>query len=376
MKRTLEFNNFFLQQTILQRGAPKMQIRFLAKKERNRKILLNFLCAAFLILIAGSHAEAAAPLRAKPYTESICDTDPNIFFCEDFDGEDIINYGNNNCGSTWGNPAIVQKDICWAGGGSHQRSTVSLTGFDQATNRVWRVTKGPSFTDINTGINTGTGGGTLAGWLNSTILGSGAKEWYTRIQVWFSTNHTWPADYDFKMFFALPRTFVDPPSAAYEAGLYFHQDFACQVNGTWTSFNDVPVIRYSSNFRQFPYQNEYCPPLSPGQSADGTRAPRFQKGRWYTLEYHVKLASDNSGILELWVDGTKAYSTNRTTCHNGCPDMGYIMIMGWMNGADPQTGYYEIDNVVMSRSYIGPPGSIPPPSTPPTPPGSLSVTSQ
>ena len=315
--------------------------------------------------------QAAAPARAKPYAESICNTDPNVFFCEDFEGQDLVNFGRNNCNSTWGNPAILQKDICWAGGGSHQLSTASLPGFDQATNKVWRISKTNSFTDINTGINTGTGAGTIAGWLNPAILGTGSQEWYARIQVWFSPDHTWPADYDFKMFFALPRQFVDPPSAPYEAGMYFHQDFWCSASG---NYNDVPVIRYSSSFRQFPYQNEYCPPLSPGQSSDGAHAPRIQKGRWYTLEYHVKLSSTSNGVLEMWVDGVRTYTTNRVTCNSGCNDMGYIMIMGWMNGADPQSGYYEIDNIVMSRSYIGIPGATSQPTlTPPAAPTSLSI---
>jgi hypothetical protein len=296
-----------------------------------------------------------------------------VFFCEDFEGGDLINYGSNNCSSTWDNPAIQQKDICWAGGGSHQYATNAVPGFG-STNKVWRITKSQSFTDVVTGINTGTGNGTIAGWLKPTIMGTGAQEWYTRIQVWFSSDHKWPANYDFKMFFALPRQFVDPPSAAYEAGMYFHQDFWCSGSG---NFNDIPLIRYSSNFRQFPYQNEYCPPLSPGQPPDGAHAPRIQKGRWYTLEYHVKLSSSNTGMLELWVDGVKAYSTNRVTCHNGCVDMGYIMIMGWMNSADAQAGYYEIDNVVISRRYIGPPGTTQPPSASPlSPPTNLSIVSQ
>ena len=182
--------------------------------------------------------------------------------------------------------------------------TIPLSGFF-STNRVWRVSKSQGFVDVVTNRNTGTGNGTLAGWLRPDILGTGTQEWYTRIQVYFNTDHTWPADYDFKMFFALPRTFVDPPSAAYEAGMYFHQDFWCSSGG---NFNDVSVIRYSSNFRQFPYQNQYCPPLSPGQDANGINAPRFQKGRWYTLEYHVKLSSGSSGILEMWVDRKKGVS--------------------------------------------------------------------
>lgn len=337
-------------------------------KRLNPLFVLSF--ATFSLLLNSSQVEAAAPARAKPYAESICSTNPDVFFCEDFEGEDINNYGSSNCNSTWDNPAIQQKDICWAGGGSYQNPTTSLSGFP-ANNRVWRVSKNTSFTDIVTGRNTGTGNGTLAGWLQPSILGTGAQEWYTRIQVWFSPDHVWPNDYDFKMFFALPRSFVDPPSAAYEAGMYFHQDFWCSNGG---NFNDVPVIRYSNNFRMFPYQNEHCPPLTPGQDANGTNAPRIQKGRWYTLEYHVKLSSSTNGVLELWVDGKKAYSSNRVTCHNGCSDMGYIMIMGWMNSADPQRGYYEIDNVVMSRSYIGLPTGSTSPINPPSAPTNLSIT--
>ena len=57
--------------------------------------------------------------------------------------------------------------------------------------------------------------------------------------------------------------------------------------------------------------------------------------------------------------------------------MGYIMILGWMNGADAQSGYYEVDNVVMSRSYIGPPsGSSSGDTTPPASPKNISVTLQ
>ena len=191
-------------------GANSMQ----RENRHERTTRIRAWVVLFLAAALSTPADAAAPARSRVYAESICSTNSNVFFCEDFEGQDLVNYGGNNCNSTWGNPAIAQKDICWAGGGSHQRSTINLPGFNQSTNRVWRISKSQSFTDINTGINTGTGNGTLAGWLNSSILGSGAREWYTRMQVYFSSNHVWPADYDFKMFFALPRTFVDPPSAA------------------------------------------------------------------------------------------------------------------------------------------------------------------
>ena len=340
---------------------------------RNSKIGLSVVSAVFLVMGSFSTAQAAALARTIPYTEAICNTNPDIFFCEDFEGEDINCLGFNNCGSTWGNPAIETKDICFCGGGSYQFNTASLPPF-AANNRVWRVTKTQSFTDVVTGFNTGTGNGEISAWLKPAIFGTGAQEWWGRIQVWFSADHSWPADLDFKMFFALPRTFIDPPSAAYETGMQFHQDFACTIDFVLTGFNDVPVIRYSSNFAIFPYQNEYCPPLSPGVAPDGVHAPRFQKERWYTLEYHVKLAPDTTGVLDMWVDGVQAYHTNRITCANGCADMGYISILGWMHGADPKSGYYEVDNVVLSRTYIGPPVSGPPASSPPAAATSTRIT--
>jgi hypothetical protein len=361
-----------------------MQILISNNSYKNRNILLSLLWTFLLVLALSAYSQAAAPSRAKPYAESVCNN-PDVFFCEDFEGEDIVNYGDQNCNSTWGNPALQRKDgsrpanFCWAGGGSYQFNTESIPGFGP-TNKVWRITKSTGFADIVTGINTGTGSGTISGWLNPGILGSGAQEWYTRVQVWFSANHVWPEDYDFKMFFALPRDFVDAPSAVYETGIYFHQDFWCSGQYFPTSgknFNDIPVIRYSSSFRQFPRQDEYCPPLNPGETPNGTQAPRIEKGRWYTLEYHIKLASNNTGILELWVDGVKAFSTSRITCHDGCPNMGFIYIMGWMNPADTQRGYYEIDNVVMSRKYIGlPSGSTPPSGVALEPPTNLKVISQ
>ena len=312
----------------------------------------SLFCSLFFLLSLTSLGYAAAPARSgHPYAEAICSSSAEVFFCEDFEGEDIDCLGFNNCGSTWTNPGIDQKDICFCGGGSYQFDTEALSPFS-TSNRVWRVSKDTAFVDVVTGRNTGTGNGTIAGWLEPAIMGTGGQEWWGRFQVWFSADHLWPADYDFKTVFTLPRTFVDPPSAAYEAGIYFHQDFFCSGLG---NFNDVPALRYSSSFAQFPYQNEYCPPRAPGLPANGINAPRFERERWYTIEYHVKLSSTSSGILDVWVDGNLAYHATRVTCAGGCGDMGYLMIMGWMNPADAQDGYYEIDNLILSRSYIGPP---------------------
>jgi hypothetical protein len=366
-----------------------MHPRFSTKALKSRKIFVNLLCTALLVLVSLLYVEAGAPPRAKPYKESICNTNPDVFFCEDFEGEDILNYGNPDgsatCDSRWYNPALGQNEdpsqpanFCWGGGGSYQINTRPIPGF-AAQNRVWRIAKSQGYTDVVTGINTGTGDGSISGWLKPTLLGTGAREWYARIQVYFHPTHSWPADYDYKTFYALPRDFVDAPSAVYETGMTFHEDFWC---GGETGIPDVPMIRYSNNFQVFPSPkydgfSPWCPPLNPGQDPDGVHAPRFVKDRWYTMEYHYKLSSSptsNDGILELWVDGKKAYSTTRNTCAAGCPNMGFIYILGFMNPRDPQTGYAEIDNVIISRRYIGPPGgSAPPDTTPPAPPTNLTA---
>ena len=144
------------------------------------------------------------------------------------------------------------------------------------------------------------------------------------------------------------------------------------------SFNDVPLIKYKGAptgdggyIPTLPYQNEYCPPLDPGAAPDGAHAPRLVTGRWYTLEERIKLAPDNTGILEMWVDGIKAYSSQRITCSTGCPDLGYILLMAWVNDI-PKDGYVEYDNLVMSRKYIGPPaGSVSSDKMPPAKPRGL-----
>lgn len=235
--------------------------------------------SAYSSIVNGTTQAAStggAPARSIPYTDPAC-SGSGVFFCEDFEGRDLSLDGNsgNNANKYWNNPALQSTDLYWAIGGSHQRSTIPLVGFNQSTNHVYRITKSEAYTDIVTGFNTAKGPGTIGAWLRPEILGTGAQEWYMRMQVYFHTNHTWPADYDYKVFFALPRTFIDPPSAAYEAGMYFHQDYWCSTAG---NFNDVLIIRYSSGFRQFPSQNEYCPPLSPGLDANGINPRVFRQG--------------------------------------------------------------------------------------------------
>ena len=340
-------------------------------------LLGDLVLPIFAFLVMASPADAAAPARPIPYAESRCSTDPNIFLCEDFEGRDIMNLGNGNCGSTWGNPALERKDgtkptnFCFSGGGSYQLSTIPLPGFS-SSNLVWHVDKTTSRVDAVTGLNTGMGNGTISGWITPSILGSATREWYHRMQIYWDPSTTFPGDLDFKTIWTLPRDYIDAPSAAWEGGIFLHQDYWCNLPPI-TNFNDVPLVRYGNNFARYPGNNNNCPPLAPGAAADGVHAPRVVKGRWYTLEYHYRLSttqSSNDGLVELWIDGVKAYSSTLNTCANGCPDMGFTYIMAWMNAADKRTGWAQIDNVIMSRAYIGPPGGgspIPTPTPSPTP---------
>lgn len=127
-------------------------------------------------------AEAAAPARAVPYDEASLCVSSSVFFCEDFEGNDISVQPFGPC--PWGNPAIRNKTGTTPGnldcnnqgggtafGGTLQHPTINLpVGSDTTSNnQVWRVAKGgTSFQDIRTGIDTGFGHGTLRGFLRDT----------------------------------------------------------------------------------------------------------------------------------------------------------------------------------------------------------------
>ncbi|NOT57247.1 MAG: hypothetical protein HOP18_21805 [Deltaproteobacteria bacterium] len=354
---------------------------------KSTRFLLKGGMLALLALTNSPNAQAAAPARTNaPYAESICSSNSDVFFCEDFEGaaDSIMIHGVQNTSNTWKNPAIEFTDVYWSSGGTRQLSTAQLPGFDSTKNRVWRIAKGPqTFTDIVTGKNPGTGDGGLQGRLNAGLAGSGETDFYVRLQGWWSADHLWPAEIDFKQFVGLPRSGWNTPTDAWwSADFGFWQDYWCSTGSGYTNFNDVPMVRYSkggTNTTIFPAANTYCPTLSPGTSPNGTNAPRIQRERWYTFEMHWVLSQDTAvARIELWVDGVKAYDSRGSgirTCATGgpCTGMGYIILLAYMNRVDPQRGYYEVDNIVMSRKYIGLPGNSVPPVQPPTTPTGVSV---
>ena len=106
---------------------------------------------------------------------------------------------------------------------------------------------------------------------------------------------------------------------------------------------------------------------------------RFNRGQWYTVEFHYVYSSSPGkydGSVEAWIDGVKVYAATNDlqTCGNGgskseCSGLAAIAVSNYKNDSDttPLAGKVLIDNLIVSRSYIGPPQtgqSSPPPSPP------------
>jgi hypothetical protein len=315
-----------------------------------QKITVFVLPLLFGVLLTDTpQTHAAAPARGKAYVESICNTDPNVFLCEDFNDPataPTTTRGGGDCSGRWLNPGFVRSSYCWNSGGSLSAPTVSVPGVSSSGNQVYRM-------DI--------GAATIDGFLKSGSQGKSYTDYYIRWQFYYSNDVQWPVDLDIKQMLTHPEVFVDPPSANYQNGIYIHEDFFCSGLG---NFGDVIALRYGPPYNGFPVYNEYCPPLSPGQPANGKNAVRLQKNRWYTVEVHFKLGTSSStGLMEAWLDDNLMYQANRATCTGSCPPMSYVYFTSYKNSSEPNfSGYVEYDNIVMSTSRIGVPSGTPPAS--------------
>jgi|SoiMethySBSTD1v2_1073268.scaffolds.fasta_scaffold149006_2 hypothetical protein len=328
-----------------------------------------------------SSIEAGAPMsgslgaRVMPYAESICNNDPNVFFCEDFqDSATLPRGGNNSCNGIWPNPAWARSNYCFAVDATAGTDpTIVIPGsVTSSGNKVMRL-------GITPGANT------IDGFLSWQGAGKNYTEYYIRYQFYYSSNVQFPTDLDIKQMFTQNEQFLDNTSADFQNGVYIIEDYHCHPNGVLQNYNDVPVVRYgyAPQFQGFPINDEYCLPLSPGLPADNVHAPSLQKNRWYTIEVHFKLSTSSSvGLLEAWLDGNLMYRTNRATCGGACGPMSYVFFTGYKNPGEPNfDGYVEYDNIVMSTAPIGLPGggaspTPPPPSVPtstPQTPSNLTV---
>lgn len=341
--------------------------------------ILSFMfLVVFVVLGWATYAEAVAPMsgpmgsRSTQYVESICRTDPNVFFCEDFEDESTAptptgRFGDcNSGGGRWNNPGLADSHSCF-NGGSRISPTIAIPGFT-GTNRVWS-------------LPVQVGSSTLEGYLKRGGTGRAYTAYYIRYQFYYTSNVTFPGNLDMKQFFTQPENFIDNPSADFQNGTMFHQDFFCSGVG---NFGDVMVLRRSNGVEsgyQFPFsplpgQNQYCPPRAVGQAANNANAVRFQTNRWYTIEMHFILGSSN-GTARMWVDGNLAYSfSNVRTCTSTCSaGMGYFFLTGYKGNGESGGGSVQFDNIVMSTSPIGPPGGGVPGGTVPGAPAALILSS-
>lgn len=359
------FKSFVRKETWLQ-GILMLQTHSRNNTGKARTALLQALWMTFLILTASTYVLAAAPPRTKAYTESICNTDPNVFFCEDFQDSATLPTATSNgsCTGHWNNPAWAHSSYCYNAAATSGAITPTITipnGVPSSGNQVYKLKLGGN----------GSGGSTIDGYLGWKGTGHTYTNYYIRWQFYYTSDVQWPVDLDIKQMLSHPEVFMDPPSADYQNGIYIHQDFFCSGLGNFTS---VPALRYGPAYNGYPVYNQMCPPLTPGLPADGVHAPQLQVNRWYTIEVHFRLSTDASiGLTEAWLDGNLMYSTHRATCTGSCKPMSYVYFTGWKNPSEPSgAGYVQYDNIIMSTARIGVPNASSS-TTPPTTPTGLSV---
>ncbi len=384
--------------------------------------LVSILCIGVIcFLLFSSRSYAAAPQRSgQPYAESICSTDQNVIFCEDFNYPQNLSYTTQFSidYSDWINPGFVGgvsrnqvygfgRQINPVGSYPAQPAGSPSGGYVWAAN--WDATKGI--------IGNGNSNGKLRLPGGSYVNGlSPATDFYIRFQVYWTSNWAWPGDpktdkynhsaypcVDNKIFFIYPPEGLDQPTnASYDAG---------PLTGCGAAYDPINNARFadaltfrvgtsSDNYKSFPMDvdagnnpqhMEYAPYQSltlrdPNDQPILGRVFRFNTNRWYSLEFRYKLSSSGqkNGTIEAWIDGTKIYSaSDLETCaisqpYGDCTGLGAFILVAYHNSQDVTkwNGQQVIDNLIISRSYIGPPavgggGSV---ATPPAGPSGLSIT--
>lgn len=369
--------------------------------------------AASLILSLGT-ANAAAPARpGQPYAEPRCGADPNILLCEDFDYEQNFFCAPMTSGSgyqwRWNNPGLSNdgqlRSFEWCAGADWPPAS-QFPPAPGVGGRVFRARPGVDAGGSNMfGAILGDADRTTGDKPMAYKNGAPAtNDLYFRFQMYNAPDWHWPEVADNKVLYFFPNRRTGNTESNVDAGLFFAATgIACaDLN---RGFGDGLAVRIGSNSGNFktypadvntngyPEHQEYC--LGAGrpdrqfgdqtvaiETADepvgdpnpGT-AFRMRRGRWYTVELRYKLSDPgaSNGIVELWIDGTKVYSDNDLeTCGAWGPSEGdcyalhdFILHGSWYNvfwGGDYQkaeaiASYRLIDNFIISKTYIGPPGA-------------------
>lgn len=380
-----------------------------------------------LLSWAGSAWAVAPPRSGQPYAESICNTDPDIIFCEDFNYPQnlIVNGTTNNC-CTWVNPGLkIQtngflewRSVFWVQASGYPAKPQGAMPSGSQSDHVYRGNWDPNF---------GSGAGrtseiNLQGVLlqqGDTSYANGRavnNEFYARVQIYYPSTYVWPGDpktipasftysdcIDNKIMYFWPAFTqpFSPTDMSYDSGVFT----ACGVFSPTenATFADALAVRYGNSsgpYKYFPGCSpcavapnyyEYMPFQSltlrnPGDSLIAQKVFRFDTDRWYTVEVHQMNSGvdQNNGLMEVWIDGTKVYSqTGLATCGSAslgsCTDLGVIFVGCYHNPfSDPTPfvvagNYCLYDNLVVSDAYIGPPGGGGGDVTPPSAPSNIRI---
>lgn len=394
----------------------------------NRLLISLLLLATFTIISFGltQEASAVAPARAgQPYAENICTTDPNIIFCEDFDYEQnfgcVQRSGQSSYNSTWINPGASQGNLnfvyCYAADFPLASGLPAGAG---VTGRVFRSRPaldpgGSAYEMCILGDCDRATHDTPGTYMNGSPA---TNDLYMRFQMYTSANHPFPTGRDNKVIFWYPNQFTGKTEANVDAGFSFNVDIFCAPN----NYNDAVNIRVGSNsgsFKKFPADANIAPYNSHFEYCSGTGAPNGQfgdttvpvdtndppsvctpnpgtlfrmcRGRWYTVEIRYKLSSPGvqNGTIETWIDGVKIYSaSDLETCggygssQGSCYALHQIQLLNsWAYYPSAEytalencgNCYRLIDNFIISKSYIGPPGGAGSDTTPPAAPSNLRI---
>jgi hypothetical protein len=374
-------------------------------------LAVSYIMMISMALVFVEHASAQAPLRpGQSYTEGAKCAQSGVIFCEDFNYPSNFYcgpFGYNSGQYKWYNPGFTSSPTS---GVYCQSSSIQ-----PAANFSPQPSGSPpggyvKMVNLNLGMADGTDFGCIRGDCDRNTSDSGnyanglpiTNDLYFRFQIYFSSDYVWPTYADNKILFLYPDRYTGKTDANVDAGFFLSagQPFCPSLN---RSFNDAINFRVGSNscgYKTFPADAdntncgfnehfEYCNGVitttPPNDTPTLGRLFRFNKSRWYTVEFRYKLSSPGvrNGTIEAWINGVKIYSANDLeTCGNygssqgSCLSISEIFLSSWFNpfSNDKPKGYTLIDNLIISKNYIGPPsGSSLVDATPPAAPTNLTA---
>lgn len=148
----------------------------------------------------------------------------------------------------------------------------------------------------------------------------------------------------------------------------FMYNYDGQLNKDGLAFADKVWVEFAKDTRSRSNDQAYSyDDIENGIKGDGEFD--FDLDRWYCIEIHSKLNSDEDtadGLVEMWIDGKLVFGKynikhfNAANAHDGTNIFELQHIYGTRSSADQPT---FMDNIVIADSYIGPVGSPSPPST-------------